>query len=87
MNLRQGEGKVPVFTGGIKPFKLVPFPTREEFNDLYKNISQNSKDKYWSILQARAGGSMLADAGKPFGVTKERVRQIEAKFLRLMREK
>ena len=41
MNLRQGEGKVPVFTGGIKPFKLVPFPTREEFNDLYKNISQN----------------------------------------------
>lgn len=86
MNLRQCEGKVPIFKGGLHPYKLVPFPSRGEFDALYKNLGQSSKDKYWEILKARAGGAMLNEAGKPFGITKERVRQIEAKFLRLMRE-
>lgn len=88
MNLRQAEGKVPVFTGGtLHPYKLVPFPSRGEFDSLYKNLGQASRDKYWTVLKARADGAMLTEAGKPFGITKERVRQIEAKFLRLMRER
>lgn len=86
MNLRQGEGKVPIYTGGAHPYKLVPFPSKGEFDALYTNLGQASKDKYWEILKARAAGAMLTEAGKPFGITKERVRQIEAKFLRLMRE-
>lgn len=86
MNLRECGGKVPVYKGGIQPYKLVPFPSRGDFDALYTGLSQALKDKYWAILQARAAGAMLADAGKPFGITKERVRQIEAKFLRLMRQ-
>jgi hypothetical protein len=86
MNLRQGNGQVPIHTGGTHPYKLVPFPSRGDFDALYTNLGQASRDKYYAILKARAAGAMLNEAGKPFGITKERVRQIESKFLRLMRE-
>jgi hypothetical protein len=32
MNLKEGNGRVPLRVGGETPWLLVPFPTREEFN-------------------------------------------------------
>lgn len=88
MNLRQGGGKVPVFTGGsLHPYKLIDFPSRKVFDSLYnKSVGAASREKYWQVLTKRAAGATLDDAGRPYGLTKERVRQIEAKFLRLMRQ-
>ena len=43
-------------------------------------------ERYWQMLNARAKGATLVDAGRSQAITRERVRQIEAKFLRLMRQ-
>lgn len=88
MNLRQAGGKVPIQTGeALHPYQLVDFPSRKVFDSLYsKSVGAASRDKYWKVLTKRAAGATLDDAGLPFGLTKERVRQIEAKFLRLMRQ-
>ena len=89
MNLREANGLVPVRTNNkTNPYKLVPFPTRAEFDLMLGNrIKQDAKDKWWDVLQSRAGGATLQDAGHPFSIQRERVRQMEAKFLRLMSSK
>ena len=88
MNLKQGNGKVPIEVGGETPWLLVPFPTREEFDELYTPlVTKKSGNKYFEILTARSRGYTLQGAGAAFNVTRERVRQIEAKFQRLMLEK
>jgi hypothetical protein len=88
MNLKEGNGRVPLRVGGETPWLLVPFPTREEFNAVYTRlIVEKSGDKYWKILSARSQGYTLEAAGAPFNITRERVRQIEAKFQRLMLSK
>lgn len=88
MNLKQGKGRVPIEVGGETPWLLVPFPTREEFNALYTPlVVEKSGNKYFEILTARAKGETLDGAGAPFNITRERVRQIEAKFQRLMAQK
>lgn len=85
MNLRESKGKIPVWVGGQSPYVLVDFPSKKDFFALYpKGISEDNISKYWEVLNVRKDGATLSDAGKPFGLTKERVRQIEAKFLRLM---
>ena len=90
-NLKEGRGKVPIRNTTqheATPYLLVDFPTREEFDALYsKHRSQELKDKYWDILKARSQGKTLVDSGNPFGLTRERVRQIEARFQRLMGER
>jgi len=87
VNLRESGGKVPVFVGGDSPYTLVDFPSKTGFVDLYpRNISKDNIFRYWEVLLSRSRGATLSDAGKPYGLTKERVRQIEAKFLRLFRE-
>ena len=48
---------------------------------------QALKDRSWDILQHRSQGKTLEQSGKPFGITRERVRQIEAKFQRKVCEK
>ena len=84
MNLRLANGKVPVRGEGDSPFLLVPFPSKTTFLDLYeRRISKDKLFMYWEILVARSKGATLDDAGRPYELTKERVRQIEAKFLRL----
>ena len=87
-NLKEGRGKVPIRNTTqheATPYLLVDFPTREEFDAMYsKHRSQELKDKYWAILKARSQGKTLVDSGNPFGLTRERVRQIEARFQRLM---
>ena len=88
ISLRDGKGKVPIWNSTqheATPYLLVDFPTRAEFDVLYsKHKSQELKDKYWTILNSRIQGKTLADAGKPFGLTRERVRQIEARFQKLV---
>ena len=88
MNLRDSEGRVPVHTGcPTNPYILVEFPTFPEYIALHKRrVRAELLYKYFDILKRRRLGMSLIDAGKPHKLTKERVRQIEAKFLRLFRE-
>ena len=69
------------------PIILVDFPDRATFDSLYgKGVTGESLERQWGILKGRAQGQSLTDAAKGYGITKERVRQIEAKFLRLMQK-
>jgi len=87
-NLRLYGGRVPVATGHPdNPILLVDFPSREAFGALYgKRVKGENVERYWEMLRARAQGAPLTEAAKAHGITRERVRQIEAKFLRLMRQ-
>lgn len=85
MNLRLAAGRIPIPAGGETPWLFIDWPTREEFDAMYATSTPETREKYWGILQARSQGFLLKQAGDSFGVTRERVRQIEAKFLRLMR--
>ena len=89
MNLREANGLVPVRTNdATNPYQLIPFPKRGEFDLILGNrIKQDAKDKWWDVLQSRARGATLQEAGHPFSIQRERVRQMEAKFLRLMSSK
>lgn len=88
MNLKLAKGKVPVPGNDTHPWILVDFPSQEEFNALYGHqVPANNLPRYWKILQDRAAGASFADAARVQGVSLERVRQIEAKFLRLMARK
>lgn len=89
VNLRNCGGKVPVLfsTKHEARYVLLEFPTWEEFKQMYaKHTSDELKGRYWNILRARVHGKTLAEAGKSYGVTRERVRQIEARFQRLVKE-
>jgi len=86
MNLKDGRGRVPIRNSTqheATPYLLVNFPTREEFDALYsKHKSTDLKDRYWQMLNHRSQGYTLAECGKLFGLSRERVRQIEARFQR-----
>jgi DNA-directed RNA polymerase sigma subunit (sigma70/sigma32) len=82
MNLKDCNGRVPVFVGGDAPYKLVDFPTREAFDLMYKRSNPVMQDKIWSILKTRVAGRPLREVGKKHDLTPERIRQVEAKFLR-----
>ena len=73
---------MPVFVGGDIPYKLVDFPTREQFDKMYKSNNKNLRDKYWNVLKMRSQGHTLLDTGSVCTLTRERIRQIEARFLR-----
>jgi hypothetical protein len=82
MNLLQGSGRVPIPSGqSDMPYLLIEFPTREVFDSLYSR--RVNKENNWLVLNRRAKGATLSDAGSPLGISRERVRQIEARFLRL----
>jgi acetyl-CoA acetyltransferase len=86
MNLKDGRGRVPIRNSTkneATPYLLVSFPTREDFDVLYsRQKSTELKDRYWQMLNHRSQGYTLAECGKLFGITRERVRQIEARFQR-----
>lgn len=88
MNLKEGRGKVPVKNSTqneATPYLMLDFPTREEFNALYsKHKSATLKERYWQMLNYRSQGHTLEESGRLFGLTRERVRQIEARFQRLV---
>jgi len=86
MNLRDANGKVPVYVGGDAPYILIDFPDKETFFQLFKRTHfPGSKEKFWEILTKRAAGATLSEAGSPH-MTKEGVRRLEARFLRIVRE-
>ncbi len=86
MNLRLCNGKIPIQTGMERhPIMLVDPPSRELFDSLfYRGIPAARLDTYWEILHARLKGSTLKDVAIQYKITRERVRQIEAKILRLL---
>lgn len=84
MNLKQGEGKVPIFAGGETPWLLVDWPTREAFYEMFKRSP--GRETIWEMLRARSNGATLQELSGVFGVSRERIRQYEARFQRKMRE-
>ena len=89
MNLKLYGGRVPIGTGDPdSPIRVVDFPSKEEFDSLWgKAVRAENRDRYWDMLTTRAGGASLAEVAYRHSVSRERLRQIEAKFLRLMRRK
>jgi DNA-directed RNA polymerase sigma subunit (sigma70/sigma32) len=79
-------GKVPIQSNNpTMPIQMVDFPNSKTFKSLYgAKLSQASLDKYWDVLKARFNGATLENAGKPYSLTRERVRQIESKFIQLL---
>jgi hypothetical protein len=87
MNLKMGKGKVPIVnTYGDYQYLLVDFPTREWFDEAYKRNTIEQRDKYWDILTKRSGGATLEDSGYAYALSRERIRQIEGKFIRRVRQ-
>ena len=82
MNLKTCKGKVPVFVGGDVHYKFVDFPTREQFDLMFKSNNKTLRDKYWGVLTMRSQGHTLIAVGEAYTLTRERIRQIEARFLR-----
>jgi len=91
MNLKQGNGYVPIRnfnTASNAPYLLVEFPNPVIFKSLYRaSITAETLEKYHAILQKRMAGATLDEAGKPYGLTRERIRQIEAKFIRSLEKR
>jgi hypothetical protein len=86
-NLRLYNGRVPIATGDAKhPIELVDFPEWGTFEKLYAHLSADGRARDFEMLSARIKGSTLEESAKIGGVTRERARQIEARFLRLMRK-
>lgn len=86
MNLKQGSGMVPIPGRGETPWLLVQMPDREVFDAIYPRHTPDQRDRLHSILVMRLKGAMLQDCSRAFGITRERVRQIEAHFQRRLGE-
>jgi hypothetical protein len=85
VNPRLTGGKIPIQTGNDRhPIMLVDLPDRGLFDSLFRYLRPEGKDKYWDILNERLSGKTLTEVALARGVTKERVRQIEAKILRVL---
>lgn len=90
MNLKLAKGFAVIWNNtevytGYTPYLLIDFPTKEKFISLYKpQTRMESREKYWEVLNRRRHGATLDEAGKPYALSRERVRQIEAKFIRLL---
>jgi hypothetical protein len=82
MNLRLAKGKVPIKGKGETPFLLIDFPSKKAFKKTYKGHAKNI-EMYWDIVNRLSSGMTMVEAGQPYALTRERVRQIEAKFIRL----
>ena len=82
-------GRVPVKTDNPEyPYVMFLFPSKKKFCSLYKaSVRPETLDRYYEILSLRVKGLTLVESGKPYGITKQAVRQIEAKFIRLFGER
>lgn len=70
------------------PMLLVDFPTKEVFLDLYRtSVPKATVLRYWDILNARKNGASMRESGALHSISKQRVEQIEAKFVRLLGER
>lgn len=88
MILKDMRGKVPIKNSTqneATPYLLLNFPTRPIFDLLYaKHRSCALKDQYWAVLNHRNRGNSLEDCGRLCDLSRERVRQIEARFIKLL---
>jgi hypothetical protein len=75
--LRGFHGHVPIMIGDTP--KLIEFPNFEAFCTIFYSKQQ---ERDWRMLQQRAAGKTLEAVGREHSLTRERVRQIEQKFLR-----
>jgi len=83
VNLRLTGGKIPVRFGNT--IMLVDPPDRGLFDLLIgKRINAKGRDTYWKILHERLSGKTFKEVAADNGVTGERVRQMEAKMVRML---
>ena len=86
MNMRAHNGRVPLrTTNPDSPIRLVDFPSKEIFNEVFGNrVTAAHLERAYLIMQGRLGGSTLRELATTTGISTERIRQIEAKFLRAL---
>ncbi len=86
MNLRMHNGRVPLrTTNPDSPVRLVDFPSKEVFQSLFGNrVTAANLERYYLIMQGRLSGLTLKQLGTTNGLSVERIRQLEAKFLRVL---
>ncbi len=51
-----------------------------------RGVRDSYEEKYWEVVTRRTGGETLDSIGQSYGVTRERVRQIEAACMKRFRE-
>lgn len=88
MSLKSYGGKVPIKTNDEEhPIKLIDFPSREVFESIYhKRVKGENIGRYYNMMFARSKGATMPEIAKIHAISRERVRQIEIKFLRMMRQ-
>ena len=59
----------------IKFIKWCKFDIKEELESMFEKLYKNDRER--GIISSRANGNTLDAAGRSFGVTRERIRQIE----------
>jgi hypothetical protein len=86
MNLRAHNGRVPLTTNNPdNPIRLVDFPSKEIFISLFgSRVTAENLERYYLLMLGRLGGSTLRQLANTTGLSVERIRQIEAKFLRAL---
>ena len=86
MNLRMHNGRVPLrTTNPDSPIRLVDFPSKEIFQSLFGNrVTAANLERYYLIMQGRLSGLTLKQLAITNGISVERIRQLEAKFLRVL---
>jgi hypothetical protein len=86
MNLRMHNGRVPLrTTNPDSPIRLVDFPSKEVFQSLFGNrVTAANLERYYLIMQGRLSGLTLKQLAITNGISVERIRQLEAKFLRVL---
>ena len=91
IRMRITKGKIPMFKNWWSDefIKFVDMPTFEVFKTIYRrrqnNVNEDQLNLYYEALQARYEGKTLQEAGAQIGRSKNRVHQIEQKFLRNLR--
>lgn len=86
MNLREHNGRVPLRTNDPdSPIRLVDFPSKEVFTALFgSRVTAENLERAYLLMQGRLTGSTLRQLANTTGISVERIRQIEAKFLRAL---
>ena len=86
MNLRLHHGRVPIpSTNPDSPIRLVDFPSKEVFNSLVgSRVTAENLERYYKIMHARLAGSTFRQIAISYGLSVERIRQMEAKFIRAL---